>query len=308
MKLSRSLVATLILLAAAGTSHALSPRIVAQSVARMAGGDPDTKASRANVNFVGFAVNPFAAVATEEPAGEEESAAPVRPSAAPRPEGGEAWQNELVTEGLKTWQVLCKKGRLGEAEQLAAMLASLQPDNPKVRAACTVTQFFKSLAARMTPDVTCPDVAWQGPLPGGCALPTFTCPEQLPMPTCVGAPCAGRTCCQGSAGTCCQAAAKAGTCCSNTTCNTCPAESCCAQACCAARAAAAKACKCCKECTSCSCCDKPGAQQTVQAHVIELVMPHPPLPMAPMHMPIHPGMMPAPHVVSCRRPTWRRRT
>jgi hypothetical protein len=315
MKVSRYLLTALVLLAAARTSPALSPRSVAQAVARMAGSDAVPKTTAApgsKVNFVGFALAPFGSTGADEqpePGNDEVGSSP---TPAPRAENCDAWQNELVAEGLKNWQVLCKKGRLAEAEQLAHMLASLQPDNPKVRAACTVTQFFKSLAAQMTPDMNCPEVAWQAPpatmvrtMPVNNTCPL---PEQLPAPRTCAAPGAcpltgaqGSVCAQWVIG---QSANAAVAQCAEKT--TCAKDSCCqtAKSCCGSLTTAVKACKCGKD-NGC-CCETPEARQTahgdccpapMQRMVIELLMPH--MPHVPMHagfMPLRPGMIAPPHL------------
>jgi hypothetical protein len=257
-------------------------------VLRLTAGEAPKSAqpAKGQVNFVGFALDPFG------PDGNDEDSAPTDrlKDLALRAEGGEAWQNELVSEGLKTWQILCKKGRLVEAEQLASMLVSLQPDNPKVRAACTVTQFFKSLGAQMAPEANCPQAAWQCPMPATLNM-TGQCrnPELLPAPTCVAGCTSGvRQCCS-----------------ENSACtNACTAErqSCCGKSCCSSQTASAKGCKCCKECTSCSCCEKQTPNQAVmcpqcqtpQCVALEFGFPHPPVQLA---LPMHPGMMPPPHVV-----------
>jgi hypothetical protein len=338
MKLSRYLVATLTLLAAARASQALSPRHVAQSVARLAGGDAPRVAQE--INFVGFAVSPFGTALVGASADEEQTV-PIAPPAPPAAQGSEHWQNDVIGEGLKTWQVLCKKGRLGEAEQLAQMLASLQPDNPKVRAACTVTQYFKTLANRMTADMTGGEGAFMGPMPMPCAPP---CPvaEILPAPTCVGPACCAKGGAKKAPGQSCDqlscdqiefrwsaSSADPGRCVSAPVGMTlpgprylqsmpqymppaCPAEcvganECCAaseggcaKACATAARPAAKSC-CCGKDGSC-CCANPAAgnapccQATAQPQrmVIELLMPHPPI---PVHLPMHPGMIAPPHMV-----------
>jgi hypothetical protein len=283
MKLSRFLVATMTLLAAAGSSQALSPLAV------------------------------------------DEATVPVP---APKTQAGEDWQNELVVESLKTWQVLCKKGRLSEAEQLAQMLANLQPDNPKVRAACTVTQFFKSLANRMTCDMEGPEVVFTPPVPVPCPPPCAMA-ECLPAPTCVrpagcavqsgcGAaaatkhhpmPCDNLSCDQLQfkfwAGPSCATAGMTlpGPCClqqllSGLT----PAGTltpCCgAKACCNAPTTAAKNCCCGKDgnccCAQTAASDPCRGQAPAHPHVIVIGMP---MPHAPMHLPLQPGMVAPPHMV-----------
>ena len=59
MKLTRYLLATLTLLAAARASQALSPRGAAQGAARLASGQA-AKPTVADVHFTGFAISPFA--------------------------------------------------------------------------------------------------------------------------------------------------------------------------------------------------------------------------------------------------------
>ncbi len=161
MKLTRYLLAALTLLATARASQAQ------------------------DVQWTGLALTPFTA---EPQPGDQECPAAKADS--------ETWQNDVVSEGLRAWQVLCKKGRLAEAEQLAQMLASLQPDNPKVRAACTVTQFFKSLADQASAELNAPAAPlWRAPAPVACGTgPCPSTPEMLPMPTCISTCAAPRPC------------------------------------------------------------------------------------------------------------------